>query len=163
MSRRAPIVTSVAAAKRKVGRFAWALIVTRMLLPNPGLAAAMPVEEARQLLSPTGFGPTPGETAEPARYSREHAVDRLPQGAVAEAARQSDAAAHHGGAMECRLSGALADLHFDSAAWLREVETCGLNASTVLPAGGTVQSVPTPIHHRALIHLLAQDPIYQLK
>lgn len=83
--------------------------------------------------------------------------------AVAEAAWRSDAAAHNGGAMKHRLLGALAELHFESAAWLGKVEAYGLNAATVLLAGAPVQSAPTPIHDRELIRFLVQDPMYQLK
>jgi uncharacterized protein (DUF1800 family) len=57
------------------------LAVSLVLLAGAAQAAGMGVDEARLLLNRTGFGATPQEIAEYARFSRTEAVERLLRGA----------------------------------------------------------------------------------
>ena len=58
-----------------------AAILSLVLLAGTAQAAGMGVDEARLLLNRTGFGATPQEIAEYARYARTEAVERLLRGA----------------------------------------------------------------------------------
>jgi uncharacterized protein (DUF1800 family) len=65
--------------------------------------------------------------------------------------------------MKRRLRSALAGVHFDGDAWLRQVSAMGLSAAAVLLAGAPVQPAPVEVQGTELIRFVAQDPMYQLK
>ena len=62
-----------------------ALLIILFLLPMPGFAAGMGYDDARHLLSRTGFAPTENEIQEYATLTRAAAVDRLLAGVHTEA------------------------------------------------------------------------------
>ncbi len=61
------------------------LLIILLLLPMPGFAAGMGYDDARHLLSRTGFAPTESEIQEYATLTRAAAVDRLLAGVHTEA------------------------------------------------------------------------------